>query len=119
MTMNRIRSRWTRRTIALLIVLNTAIWASFTLTRRSAPREGSAPSAHRRAARPDAAFDRSPDPSRSATLPRRAPPPSVTSGDYARRDRGPIGKGYGRSESLPLVILSEAKDLLPSHGVKG
>ena len=33
MTMNRIRSRWTRRTIAFLIVLNTAIWASFTLSR--------------------------------------------------------------------------------------
>ena len=46
-----------------------------TATRRSALREGSAPSAHRRAARPDAAFDRSPDPSLRAPLPRREAPP--------------------------------------------
>ena len=36
-------------------------------------------------------LDRSPDPSPRASLPRRAPPPSVTSGDYARRDRGTLG----------------------------
>ena len=34
MAMNRIRRRWTRRTIALLIVVNAALWASFVLAGR-------------------------------------------------------------------------------------
>jgi len=36
-----IRRRWTRRAIALLIVVNTALWASFVLAGRSS-RAGSA-----------------------------------------------------------------------------
>src|ERR1700693_3201293 len=51
-------------------------------------REGPAPSAHRPAARPKG-LDREPGPSLRASLPRRAPPPSVTSGDFARRERNP------------------------------
>ena len=34
MATSRIRRRWTRRAIALLIVVNTALWAAFTLAGR-------------------------------------------------------------------------------------
>src|SRR5712692_2956099 len=59
-------------------------------------------SAHRPAARPKG-LDRGPGPWLRAPLPRRAPPPSVTSGDYARRDRG---------RNPADVIPSAARDLL-------
>ena len=51
-------------------------------------REASAPcGAHRRAGSPGCRLDRSPDPSPRLRLPRRAPPPSLRSGDFARRER--------------------------------
>jgi len=37
MAPSRIRRRWTRRAIAILIVVNTALWASFVLAGRHIP----------------------------------------------------------------------------------
>lgn len=37
MATSRIRRRWTRRAIAILIVVNTALWASFALAGRHNP----------------------------------------------------------------------------------
>jgi hypothetical protein len=82
MTASRIRRRWARWTIVFLIVVNSALWAYSSLRDCA----GSWPSAHRRAARPDAAStarltprDRSAPAARPFSLP----------GDYARRERKP------------------------------
>ena len=40
MAPSRIRRRWTRRAIAILIVINTALWASFVLAGRHSPGTG-------------------------------------------------------------------------------
>ncbi len=53
------------------------------LGRRYARRSGSAPAAHRPAARPRG-LDRRPDPALRASLPHREPPPSLRSGDCSR-----------------------------------
>ena len=77
--------------------------------------------AHRRSALPNA-VGRAPDPETPRSLPRRAPPPSVTSGACARREhsdawvrassyRGNCLSGTGRTPSL----RTEACQSLPSQ----
>src|SRR5207237_1030784 len=96
------------------------------LTRRSALRAGPAPSAHRPAARPKG-LDRGPGPAPTAPLPRRAPPPSVPSGNYARRDAACFRLGEvrvlsvltlsaaGRAATAPAESLDRAPDPSLAH----